>query len=216
VSYTRFLAIAVALAMLLSACGGKSHGTGDSSATLSRTAGAAVTAVPTPTGDAAVVNNALDNLTKQKSLRAEVTTGRRRSTGQGVIEAVLPDKFHLTFNGGGLGNLELITLGDTTYTKSGDAWTKSSGQSVLALDLPSLTQQIETITRTAGVTKGAPDSVNGQPCEVYNLEDSQSKSTTQACIADNLPLRLVISMAGTKITVTFTEFNGNIDIKAPV
>ena len=60
-----------------------------------------------------------------------------------------------------------------------------------------------------GATKGGTDTVAGKRCQVYSIP------TTEICLADDLPLRIVITSGTTKTTIVFTSFD-NVDIKAPI
>lgn len=225
VSNKWFLGAFAGLSIALAACGGGSNDKGilsDNKA--SNTPAAGSTAAPgggnanaKPSGDAAPVNEALQNLAKQKSFKGKISVDGGQLKGDGTFEAQPPDKFHLTFGGGGLGNLELISIGDTTYTKTGDTWTKSAtGSAGIGIDPTSLTKQVQAISKTAKVTKGSTDKVNNKTCQIYSMDDPQTKSTTELCIADNLPQRFMASGAGSKVIVTFSDFNSSVDIKAPI
>jgi hypothetical protein len=227
VSKIWFLAAFASLAIALAACGGgsdKNKGVLSSSSSGSTPSAGGTTASgsgsssgSTASGDATPVNDALQNLTKQKSFKGKLNVEGGQFKGDGTIEAVLPDKFHVSFGGGALGNLELISIGDSTYTKTGSSWTKSAGgSSGIGIDPASLTKQVQDVSKTAKITKGGTDKVNNKSCQIYTLDDSQTKSNTEVCIADNLPQRLVASGAGSKVTVTFSDFNSSIDIKAPI
>jgi hypothetical protein len=230
VSKNWFLAAFAGLAIAVTACGGGSDNKGSipssqNNSGSSTTPAASGTAAPTgggstaatASGDAAPVNDALQNLAKQKSFKGKVSIEGGQLKGDGTFDALPPDKFHLTFGGGALGNLELISIGDTTYTKTGGAWAKSAtGSAGIGIDPTSLTKQVQTISKTAKVTKGGTDKVNNKTCQLYSMDDPQTKSTTELCIADNLPQRFVASGASSKVIVTFSDFNSSIDIKAPI
>ena len=225
-----FLAAFAGLTIALAACGGSDDkgggilsGQNNGSSGTTPTAGA--TTAPGGGGttngggnsaEAGVVNDALANLQKQKSFKGKLTVDGGQFKGDGSLEAVLPDKFHVTFGGGALGNIELISIGNTTYTKTGGSWTKSTGSSGIGIDPASLTKQVQDVSKTAKISKGGTDKVNNKNCQIYTLDDAQTKSMTEVCIADNLPQRFVASGAGSKVTVTFSDFNSNIDIKAPI
>jgi hypothetical protein len=69
---------------------------------------------------------------------------------------------------------------------------------------------------TAGdAKKGGTETVEGKRCQIYT-HTSPGTGTLEYCIADNLIVRVVLQNAGTKTTITFTDYNANIEIKAPI
>jgi hypothetical protein len=224
-----FVACAALTIVFLSACGGSHNKSGvlggnkNSSSSSGSTPAASGTSAPstssaTSTGPAGDVQNALGNLVKAKSFKGKLNVDGGQFKGDGSIEVVTPDKFHLTFNGGGgLGNLELISIGNTTYSKTGNTWSKNTGGAgTIGIDPTSLTKQVTDVSKTAQTTKGGTDKVNGKSCQIYTMDDAQSKSKTDVCIANDLPVKLVVSGGGSTVTLTFSDFDSNIDIKAPV
>jgi hypothetical protein len=173
---------------------------------------------PPATGNNLDVQNALSNLVKAKSFKGKISVDGGQFKGDGTLEVVTPDKFHLMFNGGqALGNLELISIGANTYTKTGNTWQKSAGGAgSIGIDPTSLTKQVSDVAKTTQATKGGTANVDGKSCQLYTLNDAASKSMTELCIANDMPLRLVASGSGSKVTITFSDFNSNIDIKAPI
>lgn len=223
-------ACAALMIAVLTACGGSDNksgiigGNNGSSSSSGSTPAAGGTSVPTSanvtpaTGPAGDVQNALGNLVKAKSFKGTINVEGGQFKGNGTIEVVTPDKFHLMFNGGGgVGNLELISVGTTTYSKTGNTWTKNNGGAgTIGIDPTSLTKQVTDISKTAPTVKGGTDNVNGKSCRIYTMNDAQSKSKTDICIANDLPVKLTIAGGGSTVTLTFSDFNSNIDIKAPV
>jgi hypothetical protein len=209
------------LGLALAACGGSSSSKSTPVSTSSTPAPATAIAtfgtsaaqttetktVGSSSGAEGELTSVYQNILKLKSFRATISTGGT-SAVTGTMEEVLPDKFHLTLPGG----IEVINIGNDSYSKSGATWTKSTStagpRSTLAA--ADITNQIKAL-QTAGVAKGGTDSVNGKTCQIYTSGD------TEYCIDSNkLPLRIVTGTGTSKATIIFTDFNTNIDIKAPI
>jgi hypothetical protein len=128
------------------------------------------------------------------------------------MEYVAPDKTKMTIPGASLGmpgELEVIMIGNTTYTKLGNQWTKSTDAG-LAGNLFDPNDIDSSMGDIAGAKKGDTATVSGKKCQLYTT------GTTEVCVADKLPLRIVDNSPEGKFTILFSDFNGNFDIKAPI
>jgi hypothetical protein len=151
------------------------------------------------------------NFLKVKSFRAAIT---EEVTGQpkvdGSIEYVAPDKYHITLPGLG----EFINIGKDSYIKIGPAWTKSPGAGGGSLfDAASIQSTLDSFKNNS--KKGGTDTVNGVKCQIYTVTDT-SGSTTEVCVANGLPVRMVIKSTSSTTTFVFTDFDKLSDIKAPI
>lgn len=167
-----------------------------------------------PSGAAAAgddLGSLVDGLGRVRSYRARVTL-ESGATGklEGTLEAVVPDRFHFTLTGGALGSFELISIGNDTYLRFAGSWTKQSGLAS-AFDVRGVTGSLESL-RSSRLNRGGTATVNGKRCQIYASADG----ALETCVADSLPQRIVMKASGTTITLVFTEFNANIDIKAPI
>jgi hypothetical protein len=68
---------------------------------------------------------------------------------------------------------------------------------------------------TATVAKGSTESVNGKTCQQYKLTVTSTGNTTDVCVADKLPLKLVYHTGKLDTTATFSDYNGDIKIDKP-
>ena len=80
---------------------------------------------------------------------------------------------------------------------------------------PSTETGLNTVRPTATVEKKATDTINGKTCQAYVLTVVATGNTTDVCIADNYPLRLVYHTGKLDTTAVFSDFNGNIVIDRP-
>lgn len=159
----------------------------------------------------------IDAYAKVKSLRAQIvieTTGTPKL--EGTLEMVLPDKFHMTFAAGavpGAGALEIIVIGSDTYLKIGPTWTKQAGLGGQPFDAKSVSGAVAGL-QPANATKGGTATVSGKTCQLYTT--TSATGSQEICVADGLPLRIVSQSSGSKTTLTFSDYNANIDIRAPI
>ena len=211
------LALVPALLALSVSCGGSSKKE-TTSPTAAGGSGAQATATKPSGGQSGAsgeLGAVIENFAKVKAFRAKLTI---ESTGQPkqevTMEVVLPDKFHMTFSGGGgVPAVEMISIGNDAYIKAGPTWLKQAGAGGGALFDPG--DISSTITDAGGGKKGGTETVEGKRCQIYTY--SSGSDTTEVCVSsDNLPLRVVTSSGGEKTTIVFTDFNANITIKAPI
>jgi hypothetical protein len=57
--------------------------------------------------------------------------------------------------------------------------------------------------------------VNGKTCQAYVLTVVSTGNTTDVCIADNYPQRVVYHTGKLDTTATFSDFNGNVVVDRP-
>ncbi len=216
------LALAPVLLALTVACGGDKKKTTDSN-----TPSAQATSAPqgtsrpqatTPsgsTGGADEAKKVTEAFGKVRSYRAKMTIEAQGQKQEGTYEFVAPDRLHITMTIPGAGSIETISIGNDSYTKIGNSWTKSPGAGFGASFDPKQVQSGVNDLSTAGATKSGSDTVEGKKCDVWTLKTAASE--VQYCItSDSLPLRVVSSAAGSKVTIIFTDYNANIEIKAPI
>jgi hypothetical protein len=131
-------------------------------------------------------------------------------TPQGTMEYVLPDKLHASFQGYGL-----ISIGADSYVKIGPAWTKQTGaiapgQFFNFSDL----QRLSADAQISRYVRGGTDVVNGQNCQLYTL--TEASGTTELCIGNNLPQRIVTTTGTQKLILTFSDYDRVPDIRPPI
>lgn len=211
-----FLLIAVS-ALLLAACGGGKKEAAAPTAT--GAGGAAQATATTPSGAAATgddIKKLYENFAKVKSFRATMKVEAGGQTQEGSMEVVLPDKMHVKMTVAGQ-QVEMIMIGADTYTKFGDNWMKMTlpGMEETAIDVDDLSKDFQEASTSSAAQKGGTDTVNGKRCQVYTITEP-SGDKTELCMADGLPLRVVIQSSDSKVTMTFSDFNANIEIKAPI
>jgi hypothetical protein len=200
-----------AATILIFACGGSSKPAPTPTAVTTTQASATSTATsaretPGSPGAAALTLLAL------KSFQATITITTPNQPQQfGILEASLPDRYHIT-----IGQVEVINIGDDTYLRSGGDWVKQqsaagarslNGQAIAAA-VSNAAKQLQSQT----LTKGSTDTISSKTCQLYLA------GPDQFCIGpDTLPFRIVsVQPDGSRSTIVFTSFNGTVDIKAPI
>jgi hypothetical protein len=217
-----FVLASVALIALV-ACGGGSdddndnNDTGANAPEATQTSGGAQPAAPG--GSNSGSNNAtanelatlLNNFSKVKSFRAAITFESGGQKQEGSFEAVLPDRYHITLPGVG----EFISIGADSYIKVGGSWTKQPGGGLG--NLFSVDDISDTIAEfeADGVQKGGTSTVDGKRCQLYTTNDGAGAST-EVCVADDLPVRIVIKTGSETSTIVFSDIDEPIDISAPI
>ena len=223
-------AIGIGLALAVSACGG-SDNKKDNGVVVSGAGGlpADITpistpqGVPTPAGPPASdsdIQAIADAFAKVKSFRSTLTAGPANSQQTTTIEMSYPDKVHITIKTA-TGTQELICANNLIYTKT-DKWVKNekdpTGKAVDCTSYASSIFNTKTIgdglkASAANISKGGTDTVNGKKCQILQ-QVNPNGSTADICVADGLPIRIVDKGAGA--TIIFSDYNANIDIKAPI
>jgi outer membrane lipoprotein-sorting protein len=233
------LAVGSVLALFATACGGSGSKKSDDGLTISSgngTPGAALppgvtpistpSAPPTPVGSPAPesdIQSIADNYAKVKSFRVSITQTSGTQTGTTNLEIVQPDKLHLTVKTP-QGQNELICLDKMLYSFQDGKWTKTDkdpkGNPVDCAAVVSGTyntkavaDNIKQASDAKQIAKGGTDTVNGKKCQIYTQTNSNG-STVELCVADGLLSRVVDKTGGA--TILFSDYNANIDIKAPI
>jgi len=230
------LAAGSALAFFATACGGGSSKSTGVSITDAGTPGAAAPAnftpistpagVPTAVGSPAPesdIQQISDNYAKVKSFRVQISQGTGDKAATTSLEVVQPDQLHITIKSAQL-TQENICLGKTLYTNKDGKWTKSDkDQNGTAIDCAqaisatfntkAIADGIKQASDAKQIAKGGTDTVNGKKCQLYT-QTNPNGTTADICVADGLLLRVVDKTAGA--TLLFSDYNANIDIKAPI
>jgi hypothetical protein len=151
------------------------------------------------------------NFAKVKSFRINADVGGGQKLQMEVVE---PDKAHYVITGGSTGNIELIAIGNDAYVKTGNTWIKAPGSAAGSVPkLSDLSSQVQKASSNEkGFSKGGTDTVNGKKCQIY----TDNTDGGQICVADGLPLRVVTKGGSGNTTLIFSDYNANIDIKAPI
>lgn len=178
---------------------------------------ASATTAPTTASQPSGGGNPLDALTKSftswgsvKSFRAHVTTAG--APGEITMEVVMPDRFHIN-----TGQAEMIMISNTTYVKIGNTWQKmnipggAGGFNPDSFSPKNFETQIQNLPDVKFL--GA-DTVDGVPCTVYQITPKGGGTSSKFWIGvgDGFPHKIESANA----TITFTDFNGNITITAPI
>jgi hypothetical protein len=169
------------------------------------------------------VRNAFKNLAKVKAVRAEISAQQLGANGQinttvFKYDFVPPDRYQLTSS---TGTISRVVNGDL-YSFANNVWMKLpeySGKDYEGFDhffnpkfMDGLAEEIGT---TATVEKKATETINGKTCQAYVLTVVSTGNTTDVCIADNYPLRLVYHTGKLDTTAIFSDYNGNVVVDKP-
>lgn len=171
------------------------------------------------------VKSTFINLSNAKSFRALLSAQTLRPDGtQGLseflYEFVLPDKYQLAVPGSATATR---VVGSETFSKAANGtWSlipEYSGSDYAGynklFDQKTVAALMEEVGKTATVTKGAMDSIEGKQCQVYTVTDTPTQKTTDICIADRLPVRIIYNFGQLKTTVVFRDFGASIDLSRP-
>ena len=175
-------------------------------------------ASPAASGEAA---NLADNFSRLKSFRAVIGSGDSPAALQGTIEYQAPDRVHVTA-GTGTVSQEVLCIGDAFYAKpQGSDWqTVPSAAASCRANLgpanpDAIAASLKVVANIGPLKKGAEDSVNGKKCTVYT-QMLPSGVEFGTCVADGLPLRIINKAAQGSVTITFSDFDKPLDLKAPI
>ena len=185
----------------------------------------AVTQGPPPTPGQPVSADEIANLSgnfgKVKSFKATISQSGGTAALTGVIEYQQPDRVHVTIGSGATAQ-EIICIGTDFYVKQGATpWQKvpAGGTNCRGnlgpADPKALADGINTAAADKSLTKGGQDTVGGTKCQVYS-QSMPGGSSFEMCVANGLPLRLVSKGPGQSVTITFSDIDKNIEIKAPL
>jgi len=165
------------------------------------------------------------NFGKVKSFKATISqSGGSTASLQGVIEDSQPDRIHLTIGSGATAQ-EIICIGNDFFVKAGGAaWQKvpaaqTSGSNCRGNLGPAnpheLAKGINTAAADKTLVKGAQETVAGKKCQIY-AQSLPNGANFEMCVADGLPLRIVSKAGPQSVTITFSDIDKAIDIKAPI
>jgi hypothetical protein len=220
--------MATPLVVLLLGCSG---GDEDSDPTPTMSAGgatqttatspAAATGTSTPAAGGGGATNELAGIAgayaQVRSFRAQmVLEAPGAPAQQASLEVIQPDRQHITYSAGGLGNIEVILIGTDAYYKVGPApWTRQavSGINLQLFDPKTINSTVQGLQQ-AGATRGATATVSGRTCQIYTF--TTQGASQELCIADNLPLRIISTAGGVKTTITFSDYNASFQIQPPI
>lgn len=179
----------------------------------------------TPTSQAVTeVRNAFKNLAKVKAVRAEISAQQMAASGQINLtvfkyDFVPPDRYQLT---SATGTISRVINGDL-YSFANNVWMKLpeySGSDYEGFDHffnPKFVDELANeIGTTATVEKKGTETVNGKTCQNYVMTVVATGNTTDVCIADNYPLRVVYHTGKLDTTAIFSDYNGNVVIERPL
>jgi hypothetical protein len=140
------------------------------------------------------------------------------------VQVVKPDRQHVRVTVGSQ-TIELIRVGNDSYTNLAGLWTRAPAEALSPLD--ALTNPDDMVAgfdeqAQSGVsyTKGSTETVDGVPCQqwVRSGPGGGSGEVDSVCIgtADHLPRQFQGTTDGRPISVTFTDWNAPITIEPPV
>ena len=160
-----------------------------------------------------------DNFARLKSFRASISDSSG-SGFQGSIEYEAPGSVHVTAGAGGVSQ-EIMCIGSNFYARpQGSPWQNvanpnaSCRNNLGPADPDAIAASLRVATEKP-LTKGAEDTVGGKKCTIYT-GTLPSGVEFGVCVADGLPLRIVNRNAQGAVTLTFSDFDKPLDIKAPI
>jgi hypothetical protein len=153
-----------------------------------------------------------------RSFRSQVSVEAGGTKYDAQLEWVAPNRQRVLINGaafGAPGTVEMITIGADVYMKLGSTWTRQAIPGGTGFDANAVANIVEAVKSLgSNAVKGGTATVTGKTCQIYTVKSGNSSN--EYCIADNLPLRVVTESPGSKLTITFSDYNANIDIRAPI
>jgi hypothetical protein len=165
-------------------------------------------------GDAkGAVVQAATNLKNLKSYRMKMVTEQDGKATTMVMEAVPPNKIHMTGDA-----VEMIVIGDDIYTKMGNTWNKTTNPGTAAQYAKSYATQ-DTIV---SARKEGSEAVSGVACDKYVYtakvgDNPPMDITVWIGVKDGLPYKIVTKPnATTTTTQTLYDVNADIKIEPPV
>lgn len=184
--------------------------------------------VPTPAGPPASADEVASlagNFGKVKSFKATISqSGGAAAQLQGTIEYSQPDRIRVVIGSGPTAQ-EIICIGNDFYVKAGNAaWQKvpaaqTGGSNCRGnlgpADPQELAKGINTAAADKTLVKGPQETVAGKRCQIYS-QSLPNGSNFEMCVADGLPVRIVSKAGVQSVTITFSDIDKAIDIKAPI
>ena len=147
------------LSSLLPNSSGGSSGTGGS--------GGSVTASSDPKADIVAISRKFIDL---KSFSAKME-GMGQTPIKSQVDYAAPDRYHVSYLGGTGAGMELIYIGDDSYMKAGDKWSKAPGGG--AKSIPTLRDSFteEGLKSLKDAKFEGDDTVDGKPSLVYSYKN---------------------------------------------
>ena len=131
------------------------------------------------------------------------TAGGDRISGD--FDFLAPDRYHLRIEGGI--PVEVITIGHDPYVKTAGKWQRAD-PTYLPLSAQDLMAELEDLAAGGDWTAAAG---GASSCRVY------AHAGDQVCIVPDGPLQWVAFHDGaTSVRIDFSDFDGRIEIKAPI
>ena len=211
-----FLALVTAVCVALAGCG-----SGGSKADKTPTTQAGI-----PGQDPQAVQDvqvAFRNLAAVKSLRADLAAEVMQANGnvttsRFTYEFVPPEKYQL------ISTTNSITrvVGSETFSRTADGvWSKDpfsgpqyEGYNHL-FESKFLLEAAKQIGVTAKVVKAGLDKAGDTQCQMYTLTDLPTQNSTDICIANAYPVRMVFHAGALSTTALLRDFNAPIEIDRP-
>lgn len=146
----------------------------------------------------------------------------RSRAGEMTIDVMCPDRIH-TVNRTGNTTVEMIRIGQATYTRAGGKWTKlpaGGTQAPVCGGAPSAfgpgaSSRVPTFGPDAEVRRGGTETVEGEACTVWDASSTDEKGVVRPfsiCLGpDNLPRQIKSADA----VATYSRWNQPITIEAP-
>jgi len=216
--FNRKLMISLLLVFLCGAC--KTGGTG------STAAGSAKSSFK-PSSDAGKdLGDALRKLGAAFPYRlTETTTTSQAGQPAGdkttrVVDFAATDRFHVKLSGGDEDDLELITIGEKSYTKENGKWSEEAAPKTGS---PKIEFEKNIADAIKDVTLVGPETVNGVECFAYNytiqLDKVTGKGKTWVRASDGLPQQSDSEFkngdVGSKSHVGY-EYNADVKVEPPM
>ncbi|MCC6625847.1 MAG: hypothetical protein IT340_00470 [Chloroflexi bacterium] len=126
-----------------------------------------------------------------------------------TVEYVRPDRRRVV-----LGDLEIITIGASTYVRQGGPWTKLQGAAgaSLAPDVRDIAGEFE----QAAFTPQGQETLDGEPCVVFGYTETEQRGRLWVSTRDQLLRKIEGEGPAGAYTLRFTDLNRPIAIVAPI
>jgi hypothetical protein len=162
------------------------------------------------------------NFARVKSFRATISGGE--GSPEALIEYQEPNSVRATVGSGAM-EQQIVCINNDFYAKRAGEWQKvpegggsnpSCRANLGASDPKVIADGIRAATADPALFKGGQAKVNGKPCQLF-VHQVPSGGSVELCVAGGLPRRIVSKGVGPQaVTITFTEFDKNVEIKQPI
>jgi hypothetical protein len=174
------------------------------------TATAAPAATRQPTAAPADLRRALTAFEALDSYRLLGRLDSRESSPVDLtVEYVRPDRRRVV-----LGDLEIITIGATTYVRQGGPWTTLQGAAGASL-VPDVREIAGELEHAAFVPQGE-ETVDGEPCAVFGYTETEQRGRLWVSTRDQLVRKIEGEGPAGTYTLRFTDLNRPLTITAPM